>query len=202
VEATVKILVATACVSLPLAMGLTVPAGAADWELERQREGVTVHSRPVVDSDYREYRTEFHLAADADVVWAMITDFENLPLPRIDEMKVLGRSGNQVLLYQREDCSPFRSRDYAVRLRLSDAGDERRVIGELDEGSAPATVEDVIRVTAHRRSWTVAPDGTGSVATFTFHHDPAGLPPRLYHLGVLGNMVDLRARLTEAASRR
>ena len=183
-------------------LSAALPALAADWELERQRDGVTVRSRPVTGSDYREYRTEFHLDAPADTVWAMITDFENLPLPRIDEMRVLERAGDRVLLYQREDCSPFRARDYAVRLHLETAGEERRVGGELDAAAAPAPVEDVIRVDAHRRTWTVVPDGDGCVATFTFHHDPAGLPPRLYHLGVLGNMIDMYGRLREVAAGR
>lgn len=179
-----------------LAALVTVPALAADWSLDKDKDGVTVWSRAVAGSDYREYKVQLKVSATPDQVWAALIDFGGSLPPRVAAQKVVSRTGNSLVVYQREDCSPLKDREYVMRVTLQP--DSRSLSAEVATDLAPST-EDLIRVPAHRHTWTVTADGEDAVATMVMHHDPVGVMDSLYHRGVIGNMSDLRDHIQRQA---
>ncbi len=200
----------TACSSVLLAFALALTAtaiaparpAAAEWEEERERErkGFTIWSRPVSGSTYREYMVELHVEAPADRVWAVLTDWEDETMPRVEERRVLSEGADGVVVYQRDDCDPYPPRDYALRLQVSRAVEPYELRAELAPEAAPPVDEETVRVTRHSHRWTVRADGDASVAVLIVHHDPVGLPGKLYHKGFLGSMKSLRKALERAAT--
>lgn len=175
----------------------TVPlSAAADWRLDKEKDGVEVYSRAVSGSDYREYKVVMTLDASVDQVYAALVSYGAPLPPRVAAQKVVSRSGNDLVVYQRDDCSPLKDREYTLRITLSPSSHslEANVATEL----APST-DGLVRVTVHRHTWSVSAGSSGAVATMVMHHDPADVSATLYHPGVLGNMVDLRAYLERVA---
>jgi len=187
------VLVATALTMLPL------PAAAGDWREDRNKDGVAVYSRTVSGSDYREYRVVLDIDASADAVWAELSDFGGSLPPRVAAQKVVSGSGESLIVYQRDDCSPLKDREYTLRVRLYP--DKRILEAQVDTGLAPSS-DGLVRVPVHRHTWTVTGQGAGCQATMVMHHDPVDIAEALYHRGVLGNMVDLRDHLQRQASSR
>lgn len=181
-----------------------VPVAAAQWteERDRERKGFTVWSRPVEGSTYREYMVELHVDASADAVWAVLTDFDREFMPRVEERRVLSRDPGEVVVYQRDDCDPYSPRDYALRFQVARSAEPYELTAELAPESAPAAAGETVRVTRHHHRWTVRADGDGAVAVLIVHHDPVGLPEKLYHKGFLGSMKSLRKALQGAAEAR
>lgn len=186
----------TLCTLIVLALVVALPAWAGDWILDKDKDGVTVWSRAVSGSEYREYKVQLTIAATPDQVWAALSDFGGALPPRVAAQKVVSRAGNSLVLYQREDCSPLKDREYVMRVSLQP--DARSLTAEVATDLAPST-EGLVRVPAHRHSWSVSAEGTGSIATMIMHHDPVGVMDSLYHRGVLGNMSDLRDHLQRQA---
>ena len=181
-----------------------VPAAAAQWEEERDRErkGFTVWSRPVEGSTYREYMVELHVDAPAEAVWEVLTDFEQEVMPRLEERRVLVENSGEVVVYQRDDCDPYPPRDYALRFQVARATEPYELTAELAPDAAPEVFGETVRVTRHHHKWTVRADGDGAVAVLIVHHDPQGIPEKLYHKGFLGSMKSLRKALQRAAEDR
>jgi len=181
---------------LSLGAMLGFPAAASDWTMDKDKDGVTVWSRAVSGSEYREYKVQLKIAASPTQVWAALSDFGGALPPRVAAQKVVSRSGNSLVVYQREDCSPLKDREYVMRVTLQP--DSHSLSAEVATDLAPNT-EGLIRVTTHSHTWTVAADGDGSVATMIMHHDPVDVMDSLYHRGVLGNMTDLRDHIQRQA---
>lgn len=190
--------------AVTLAVLAIVPVAAAQWEEERERErkGFTVWSRPMEGSTYREYMVELHVDAPADAVWAVLTDYEHEVLPRVEERRVLSRNAGEVVVYQRDDCDPYSPRDYALRFQVARGSEPYEVSAELAPEAAPATAGETVRVTRHHHRWSVRADGDGAVAVLIVHHDPVGIPEKLYHKGFLGSMKSMRKALQRAAQDR
>ena len=183
--------------SFVAALVLSFPlSAAADWSLDKDKDGVKVWSRAVSGSEYREYKVEMTLDATVDQVWAALASFSAPFPPRVAAQKVVSRSGNDLVVYQREDCSPLKDREYTMRVSLSPSSHslEASVATDL----APST-DGLIRVTVHQHSWSVQSADSGTIATMVMHHDPMGVSDTLYHHGVLGNMIDLRAHIESVA---
>lgn len=179
------------------AVSLAIPlSAAADWRLDKEKDGVEVYSRAVAGSDYREYKVVMIIDASVDQVYAALSSFGAPLPPRVAAQKVVSRSGNDLVVYQREDCSPLKDREYTMRVTLSPSSHslEANVATDL----APST-DGLIRVTVHRHTWSVSAGANGAVATMVMHHDPVDISSTLYHPGVTGNMSDLRAHLERVA---
>lgn len=183
--------------SIALVVLLALPgAAAADWSLDKDKDGVKVYSRAVSGSEYREYKVEMIIDASVEQVYAALSSFGAPLPPRVAAQKVVSRSGNSLVVYQREDCSPLKDREYTMRVTLSPSSHslEANVATDL----APST-DGLVVVTVHRHTWSVSSDSSGTVATMVMHHDPVDVPDSLYHHGVIGNMLDLKAHIESAA---
>ena len=179
-------------------------ASAGDWTVEAGEDGNRVYSRSVSGERLREYRLVMKLDVAADALWAHLTDWDATPVSeRILERRVISESGDEVVIYQKDNASPLKPRDHAMRKRTSRSGDTYRMTFELANDLAPAQEDGVVRVPAQRGSWTVRPDGDGSIAEFVIFYDPGGrVPDKLYNLGMPSNLLKMKAVLETHAGER
>lgn len=173
------------------ALGAT-PATAGDWELERGEEGNQVFSRKIDGEKIREYKIEMRIDAPLDKVWAVLSDHEALAEhPRVFEKTILKDEGSAVVLYEKDDCSPLKPRDFVVRIKANAAN--HTLSSELTTDYAPDPIEDVVRVPAYRSSWVLTADGDATAAVYKIFYDPGGrVPAKLYSVGMPSNLEGMR----------
>ncbi len=178
-------------------------AGAV-WREEAGEDGNRVYSREVEGSRLREYKVDLTVDAPVEQVWAVLTDWDGPPvMPRVLERRVLERSPSEVILYQKDDCSPIKPRDYAVRVRTGGDGTTYTLTSELANDHAPEPQDGVVRVTAQRRTWTLRPDGERTRLEIVIYYDPGGrIPDRLYSLGMPENLLNIRDAIQAAVASR
>ncbi len=190
---------------------LAVPAVAGakrrsteEWTHEKGAVGNAVFSRRVEGARIREYKVEMTLDAPVEDVWAMLTDWDSdAYMPRVLEQRVLSGGGSDVVLYQKDDCSPLEPRDYALRVHASRDGATYSVRAELANDQAPAPAEGVVRIADHYREWTLTADGDGSVLTMILFYDPAGkVPDKLYNAGVPRELLGIKPSIEAALAAR
>jgi len=190
---------------------LAVPAVAGakrrsteEWTHEKGAVGNAVFSRRVEGARIREYKIEMTLEASVEEVYALLTDWGSDPyMPRVLEQRVLSGGGNDVVIYERDDCSPLAERDYAVRIRTSQDGETYKVRSELANDLAPDAPEGVVRVPDHYREWELTPDGDGSSLTMYMFYDPGGkVPDKLYNTGAPGEMIKIKPSIEAALAAR
>jgi len=175
-----------------------------EWTHEDGAVGNAVFSRRVEDQRVREYKLEMTLDAPVADVWALFTDWDAEPYStRVIEQRVLSGGGSDVILYQKDDCSPIKPRDYAVRVRTSTDGTTYTLTTELANEHAPAAEEGVVRVVNHWRTWTLTADGAGSALTMMLFYDPGGkIPDKLYNRAMPSNLLLIKGQIETALAAR
>lgn len=192
----------TAIVPLTLVLALAGGAAADDWRHEKGDDGNRVSSRAVEGSSVREYRVEMQLDVSPDALWAVLTDWGGVLAqhPQVIEQSVVWRGENEVVVYEVDDCSPIKPRDFAYRIRVGRDGDARTLHNELANDLAPEPREGIVRVPLYRTSWTVRPSGEGAEAIYTVQYDAGGrVPSRVYGLGMPSYLHAMRDWFQEQA---
>ncbi len=187
---------------LTLVLAAATPAGAEEWRHEKGEQGNRVSSRAVEGTAVREYRVEMTLDVTPDAMWAVLTDWGGVLAehPQVIEQRVVSRGADEVVVYEVDDCSPIKPRDFAYRIRIGRDGDTRTLTNELANEHAPAPREGIVRVPAYRTSWAVSPAGEGTEAVYTVLYDAGGrVPARVYGLGMPSYLYAMRAWFQERA---
>ncbi len=184
---------------------LATSAAAGEWRHEKGEEGNRVSSRATEGTSVREYRVEMQLDVAPDAMWAVLTDWGGVLAehPQVIEQRVLWRGDDEVVVYEVDDCSPIKPRDFAYRIRIGRDGDARTLRNELAEDLAPEPRDGIVRVPVYRTSWTVRPSGEGTEAVYTVLYDAGGrVPSKVYGLGMPSYLYAMRAWFQEQASAR
>jgi hypothetical protein len=183
---------------------VTATAAAAQWQEEAGEDGNRVYSREVEGSRLREYKVVLTIDAPVDQVWALLTDWDGPPyMPRVIERRVLQESVSEAIIYQKDDCSPIKPRDYAVRVRASTNGSTYVLVSELANEYAPEPADGVVRVTSHTRDWTLRADGDHTEMEIVIYYDPGGkIPDKLYTMGMPENLLTIRDAIQTAVASR
>jgi ribosome-associated toxin RatA of RatAB toxin-antitoxin module len=176
----------------------------ADWRQVRDRADLKVWMRRVPDSNVRELRAETLIDAPVDAIWATLDDIEHHHefMPFVVESRVIERSSQHVLMYQRIDPPFVNHRDYGLRIRTErdeDAGVFRRRFVVAND-HAPALPLDRVRVVVVQGYWELRPRARGRTAVrYALHTDPGGRVPKwVINLGAKRSV----ARLFEAVRTR
>jgi hypothetical protein len=187
--------------SFALTWSMVCSAGAAEWHLEKEAEGSTVYSREVTDSAVREYRVDMQLPAPVEDVWAALVDPSFFgDHPRVITRDFLSQQGGISVVYQRDDCSPIKPRDYAMTMVESRRGDAYVLTTDLANEHAPEPEDGVVRISAFRSQWTLTADGEGTAIEYVLFYDAGGrVPAKLYNWGMPSNLVAIRDRLLQYA---
>lgn len=193
-----------------LAAPLLPPAARAEeapWALERDRDGILVHTRPVAGSGIDEFRGTALVTAPVDAVRAVLRNVDDFELwfPSTSESRLLSREANVQLQYTVIDAPwPVSDRDNVFRSETTHDPSTGvvRIAVTADPDRQPEQ-PDRVRVRHARGEWLlepVAPERTR--VTFTMHLDPGGgVPEWLLNARVVETpfeaLTNLRAQLAE-----
>lgn len=171
-----------------IALGVLLLAGVAraqeaPWRLDREREGITVQTRPVAGSGIREFRGTAEVAASVDAVRALLRDADRFRdwFPDTSESRLLERSGDVSYQYSVLDTPwPITDRDNVFRAHTT--RDDTTGIVAIAVSAAPdrhPERPDRVRVRHAQGEWRLEPIASDRTrVTFTMHLDPGGGVPQ------------------------
>lgn len=182
-------------------------AEGAPWTLERDRDGIVIHTRPVAGSGIDEFRGTALVPAPVDAVRAVLRNVDDFELwfPNTSESRLLSREANVQLQYTVIDAPwPVSDRDNVFRSETTrdPSTGVVRIAVTADPDRQPEQ-PDRVRVRHARGEWLlepVAPEQTR--VTFTMHLEPGGgVPDWLLNVRVVETpfeaLTNLRAQLAK-----
>jgi len=168
--------IAVAIATAPLAL----PARAADWELQRDEEGIRVWTRPVPGSAVARFRGETFVRAEIAAVRAVLGDVPRLTewFPDCVEARTLSKEGDVELRYVVTGAPwPVDDRDaiYHIETIREPSG-----LLRIEVGVRPETLperEGRVRVQRAQGGWKLTPDEGGTRVAWELHLEPGGSVP-------------------------
>jgi len=180
-------------------------AFAADWELNRDTEGVKVFTRPVAGSGIKEFKGVAEIPAPAERIVTFIRDSDHFKdwFPSTPESKLLDRQGAVSYQYSVMDAPwPVSDRDNVLRSVLE--RDPASGAIQINVTAAPdfyPEQTDRVRVRKARGFWRIEPlEKNRSRVTFSMHLEPGGgVPEWLSNARVVESpyeaLINLRAAM-------
>ncbi|MGK0222409.1 MAG: hypothetical protein ACI9ON_001648 [Limisphaerales bacterium] len=169
------------------ALILSVPSSAAEstaeeWELRRDRDGITVYTRSVPGSDFKEVRSEMTVPSPVNEMVGLVMDTDACPdwAALCKESHVAESvSPQEAFIYTYNDLPwPVTDRDAVGHVKWSVA-DDRTVTMQVEIvlGKVP-TKRRVIRLSQGTTSWAFTPTASGNTKIISYAHlDPGGSVP-------------------------
>jgi len=143
-----------------------------------EEKGVRVHRREKRAGV--EFAAEASLPAPPEQVRRALLDYASHQKwqEHLKENKILARSADSLLVYQRLDLPVIDDRDYTLQVTWGAEGPILWMRFAAANERGPKPVADVVRVTAHAGGWRLEPDGgNGTRAVYRFHLDVGGSVP-------------------------
>ena len=176
------------------AVGAT--ANAYEWELKKQADGIDVYTRPVSDSDIKEFKGEGIVGVSISAIVELLRDsaqFKNW-FPNTSASKLLERDG--AVSYQYSIMStpwPISDRDNIFRSVMT--RDETTGSVEITVDAAPdhyPVQKRLHRVTRAKGSWLLTPDGPNKThVKFVMHLEPGGgIPDWMVNAQIIATPFD------------
>ena len=196
-----------------LSLSLWVAAGtsnAAEWELQKQAEGIDVYTRPVADSAIREFKGEGIVAVEIDAIVELLRDSSRFKdwFPDTSESKLLERDGAVSYQYSvMKTPWPVADRDNVFRSVLTVDESTGGVVISVEAAPDAYPIQPGRhRVTKAKGRWQLTPNGPDEThVAFTMHLEPGGsLPDWMVNARVVGTpfeaLVNMRRVLGASES--
>jgi ribosome-associated toxin RatA of RatAB toxin-antitoxin module len=173
---------ALALVALALVAGVASAAGATEaaWSLARERDGITVHTRPVAGSGIREFRGSALIPAPIESIRSLLRDADRFKdwFPNTSESRLLEREGNVSYQYSVLDTPwPVSDRDNVFRAETT-IDDATGAVSIRISAAPDRHPEQPGRVRGARGEWRLEPASTSQTRViFTMHLEPGGGVP-------------------------
>ena len=193
-----------------LTLGPADAASAAEWELEKQADGIDVYTRPVAGSDIKEFKSKGVIGIEIEAIVALLRDSSRFKdwFPNTKESKLLERDG--AVSYQYSVMStpwPIADRDNVFLSVLT----RDKSTGRVDISVEAAPDAHPIqrgrhRVTRAKGSWRLTPQGPHEThVVFTMHLEPGGgIPDWMVNARIVATpfeaLVNLRKILSAGES--
>ncbi len=172
-------------------------ATATAWKQVADQDGVVICSRFRTGSTLEELRAVGEVDARPGSVFAVVNDPEAYPdfMPYTSECRILQRTQNGTVTYQRLDFPLINDRDYTLRSVHSKIarpdGVAYRLRWKQANDLGPAPKPGVQRVKICEGSWVIEPTSVGrSRLTYTVYSGTGGSIPAF--LAVAGSRVAIR----------
>lgn len=192
-------------VAASLALAQVAHAEGAPWSLEREKDGITVHTRPVEGSGIREFRGSALVASSTAAIRSLLRDADQFQqwFPNTSESRLLAREGDVSYQYSVLDTPwPVSDRDNVFRSETT--VDARTGVVSIAVRADPDRHPEQpgrVRVRRARGEWRLEPVSPSETrVTFTMHLEPGGgIPEWLVDARVVETpfeaLTNLRARL-------
>jgi hypothetical protein len=159
---------------------------ATEWKEEAHSAGLIIYSRTRDGSSLKEFKSVGMIAAPSSSVYAVLSDVEAYPtfMPYTLECRVLTRTGDCTIAYQRLELPMVSDRDYTLRSEHRKTpgpnGATYRIQWEPANDLGPAEKPGVQRVKVCEGGWLIEPDGEGTTrATYFIYTDSGGAIPAM-----------------------
>lgn len=160
---------------------LLIPFFAQEnWELERDEEGIVIHTRNIEGSGFKEYKAEASMEGSLDDFISIIRDVDDYPevFSNVESARILESTDSSLTYYMTSDAPwPVRDRDAITRLTI-DKGVSNLVINVSSKPEYLDELDGYVRIEETRGSWNVkvVEDGTLNIQ-LQMHAEPGGSIP-------------------------
>ena len=159
-------------------------ATATEWKEEGNGNGVTIYSRMRQGSALKEFKSVGRIDASSSAVFAVLNNVEAYPafMPYTSECRVLNRTADYTVAYQRLELPLVSDRDYTLRSEHSQSAGRDGPIFHIQWEPAndlgPAEKAGVQRVKVCEGGWLIEPEGERATrATYFIYTDSGGAIP-------------------------
>lgn len=204
----IRSLLALAMVLLAGLGAAPVRAGESPWSVARERDGISVYTRPVEGSGIREFRGVALVAASPAAIRALLRDADRFKdwFPNTSESRLLAREGDVSYQYSVLDAPwPVSDRDNVFRsVTTIDPASGRISIRVSAAPDYHPEQPERVRVRRALGEWLLEPVGAGQTrVTFTMHLEPGGgVPQWLINAQVVETPFDALTNLRVAVAGR
>jgi hypothetical protein len=168
---------------LVVTTSLSTGMHAQNWEFAKEKDGISVYTRPEPGTNFKAFRGETEFRADLQSVCALIEDVEQFDDwdEDVSEIRVIAREQGKFFNYYvvYDTPWPFTDRDLCVEVKIRT--DEKTGGRLFLANSAPDLMPrdpDLVRIEKYWQQWTVEPRGDGRVGLILEGYaDPAGDVP-------------------------
>ena len=193
--------------SLVVSLLFTQSAIAAEWDLQREENGITIYTRPVPNSGIREFKGIAEVDHNPQMILALLRDSDRFKtwFPNTPESKLVERNGNVSVQYSVMDAPwPVSDRDNV--LRSVTTHDDATGQIQIQVAAAPDAYPerpDRVRVKKATGNWILEPlSDYKTRVTFQMHLEPGGgIPEWLTNARVVDSPFEALTNLREILSR-
>lgn len=153
-----------------------------DWELRRQKEGITIYVKEVPGSALRAFKAEIELPASLSACVAVLRDIEHFttlfPLCK-ESRRVMQNDTSQIHYLIMEAPWPVSDRDgvFQFKYRFDKAMGRLTVSANIITGHVPL-VDGMVRLVKGKGEWSFTSKGKDRThLSYTFHGEPGGSIP-------------------------
>ncbi|MDD5686905.1 MAG: START domain-containing protein [Elusimicrobia bacterium] len=158
---------------------------ADDWQLKMKKDGITVYTRNVKGSGFKEFKATAEIKASLESALKLITDVKSYAKwsPNIKEIRVLKKiNSNESIMYEYQHVS-FLVADRDCVYKVIRTEDKKTKCVTLTVTAFPEYIpvrKGVVRVKTVEASWTLTPhQDTGTVTMiYQMHNEPGGKIPK------------------------
>jgi hypothetical protein len=182
---------------------------APQWKYEFSREGITIWSKSVKDSEFREIKGYVCIPVDADRLWKGLNDYKKFMkiMTFVTELKDLESCGpNCKYVYQAFHKKPVKPRHFIVEMRWEESGDDAasKVIKQWwKKAKNKKPKGDLVEVNWTYGSWVLEAAAGGKKTKFTSssYMDPGGVADFPFFVNKGGKQItwDFLSNLRKAA---
>ena len=185
-------------------------AAKEDWKLAKKANGVAIYSRPHPGSHLKEFKAIGEIEASSDIVYKVIDDVEAYPsfMPYTAEARVIERTRDSILTYQRISPKIVSDRDYTIRIEKkswpADSGVAYFSEWKPANEHGPAEKPGVFRVKLVNGSWLLEPNGANKTRAtyYVFTDSGISVPPFLANTISETGITKLFAAVRKQATQR
>ena len=176
---------------------------AAEWELDKDKDGVKVYTRAVSGSSIKEYKAVANIKADRVAIARVLTRIGDLQnwMPNVKKSKLLKKtSSTSIIGYYTVDLSwPMDNRDIVLDLWVETNNDKGVTFIKMKENlRAYAEVDDFVRIKKANGFYKLTTNGNTTDIVYQFHSDPGGsLPTSIINMFIVDGPYDIIQALKE-----
>lgn len=199
---------------LPFALAFSLGSAAladGDWEEASRSGNITIYNRSREGSEIKELRAVGKVKAPPWAVKNVIDDVGNYVkfMPYTKESRLIKKDGDTAITYQRINAPLVDNRDYTLKIqdksrRSKDGKIIYKSTWSIANGSGPAPVSGVVRLTVNEGYWQLeeADGGEATRITYYVYTDPGGgLPTFVANMANSQGIPDLFKAVEKAAQK-
>ncbi|PLX23427.1 MAG: START domain protein [Marinilabiliales bacterium] len=154
-----------------------------DWELSKSKDGISVYTRKVSFSNYKEFKGEVVVVANPEQVISILKNIDGYKewLPDCLESKMLKKMDeSQQMNYIHTDVPwPYDDRDLIYKFTVTDKINTKQIIISIE--NKPEYIESVngiVRIPSAQGLWIITPTSKNKTKlVYQMHVEPGGYVP-------------------------